>query len=151
MRSLRILAVSVLLAGLGCPPVARAVVHPVTGPEQSIQAAIDSCASGDTVLVAPGHYHERLVVPDMAMTLGSWTLTTGDTAHVAQTILDGDSTGTVLSVATGGRRRFALEGFTIQRGFNLGLWQASAIYVPDSADLVLRNLVFSATTHRAPA
>jgi hypothetical protein len=134
--------VAVLLAILlGGSPAALALIHAVDGPEQSIQAAIDGAASGDTVLVAPGHYHQRLVLPDRDLTLGSWALTTGDTLFIPQTILDGDSLGTVLQVDTGGRRRVVLDGFTVQRGFSQDPVMAGGIHFStDSADVVLRRL-----------
>lgn len=108
-----------------------------------IQLALDSCASGDTILVSPGHYHERLVVPDKTITLASQTLLAGDTSFVSQTILDGDSLGTLMTVNVGGLNRFVLNGFTLQRGFTSLQEHGGALHFADSAEVVLQNLHFT--------
>ena len=131
-----------LAALLGGPPcLLQGAVWTVPDPHPFIQGALDSCASGDTVLVAPGHYHERLLVPNKAVTLGSITLLTGDTLIIPQTILDGDSLGTVLTVAVGGLNRFILDGFTIQGGLG-STEHGGGIHFADSTDAEIRNLHF---------
>ena len=134
-----ILLASTLL-GLARHAPAAVIQVPIDYP--LIQTALDSCASGDTVLVAPGHYHERLVVPNKTVTLGSQTLLTGDTLFIPQTILDGDSLGTVLTVAVGGLNRFILDGFTIQGGVG-ALYHGGGIHFADSTDAEIRNLHFT--------
>lgn len=121
---------------------ARAAVLHVPEEWPLIQTALDSMASGDTVLVAPGHYHERLVVPNKTVTLGSQTLQTGDTLFIPQTILDGDSLGTVVTIGVGGLHRFVLDGFTIQHGLG-AMYHGGGIHFADSSDVVLRNLHFT--------
>lgn len=139
---MRYLSILLLAALLGGPPsLLQGAVWTVPNPHPFIQGALDSCASGDTVLVAPGHYHERLLVPNKAVTLGSQTLLTGDTLFIPQTILDGDSLGTVLTVAVGGLNRFILDGFTIQGGTGY-LYHGGGIHFTDSTDVEIRNLHF---------
>ena len=70
----------------------------------TIQSAIDAASSGDTISVYPGTYTENL------------TLTTGltiqSTAGASTTIIDGDASGSVVTMAS----TCTLDGFTIQNG-----------------------------------
>lgn len=117
----------------------RATIWHVDSPDQRIQEAIDSAASGDTVRVAPGHYHERLSINNMTLTLTSWILDDGDTLFIPQTILDGDSLGTVVTYNAGGSHRVVIDGFTIRGGLG-SEDQGGGIHTSDSASVVLRNL-----------
>jgi hypothetical protein len=121
--------------------VGLAAVRQVPDPYPLIQAALDACVDGDTVLVAPGHYHERLQIPNHDLTLGSQTLLTGDTLFIRQTILDGDSLGRVIWARSGGQNRFILDGFTIRGGIGQQAYGAG-IDIQDNSDVVLRNLFF---------
>ena len=60
-------------------------------PEQfnSIQRAVDAADDGDIVLIAPGVYHERVVLANKSVHLCSWYLTTKDPTYIRQTVLDG--------------------------------------------------------------
>jgi len=76
----------------------------------SIQAALDSCADNDTVLVAPGFYIENITWPatqgiDLMSEYGPDT-----------TIIDGDSAGIVITITTGVDSATVINGFTIQNG-----------------------------------
>lgn len=68
-------------------PATAAIIH-VPGDENNIQAAIDRAAHGDTVLIAPGHYREALLIHSKRLTIGSWLVTTGDTSYVSRTVID---------------------------------------------------------------
>ncbi|OGC90750.1 MAG: hypothetical protein A2W25_13655 [candidate division Zixibacteria bacterium RBG_16_53_22] len=85
----------------------------------TIQAGIDASADGDTVLVAPGTYHERINFNGHACILASRYYTTGDTTFIGNTIIDGDSLGTVV-VFENGENQAVLAGFTVQYGLNYG-------------------------------
>lgn len=63
----------------------------VPGEYPTIQTALDSSASGDTILVAPGVYHEFLLAPAHSLTLSGWY--SGDTLPEFRTVLDPIPTG----------------------------------------------------------
>jgi hypothetical protein len=81
----------------------------VPGDYPTIQAAIDDAADGDTVLVAPGTYFERLVIAGKAVLLRS-------AEGPATTIIDGGDSGAVITVNNVTREGTLLEGFTIRNG-----------------------------------
>lgn len=78
----------------------------------SIQIALNSCAIGDTVLVAPGIYNENIIWPNIA---DIKLLSTGDSSN---TIIDGNQNGHVIkfdSLANIGFNTL-INGFTIANG-----------------------------------
>ena len=85
-------------------------VHPDSA-LNSIQAGLDSCSTGDTVLVGPGFYNENLVWPS---TQGIDLI--GENGRDA-TIVDGGGTGRVLQIITGVDSTTMISGFTIQNGY----------------------------------
>ncbi|UCD93603.1 MAG: right-handed parallel beta-helix repeat-containing protein, partial [Candidatus Zixiibacteriota bacterium] len=85
---------------------------------ETIQAGIDSAAHGDTVLVQPGTYLENVNFSGKNIVLASLFLATGDTAHISSTIIDGDSTATVVTFENGEDSTAALVGFTVQNGMS---------------------------------
>jgi len=86
-------------------------------PFGTIQHAIDTSYHGDTVLVQPGTYVENINFNGRNIILGSLFLTTEDTSYISQTIIDGDSAGTVVTLENGEDSTTALTGFTIQNGY----------------------------------
>jgi parallel beta-helix repeat protein len=85
----------------------------------TIQHGISASSYGDTVLVQPGTYIENIDFNGSKITLGSLFLTTGDTSYIEQTIIDGDSAGSVVVFENGEDSSTTITGFTIQRGENL--------------------------------
>jgi len=77
----------------------------------SIQLAVDESAPGTVILVYPGTYHEHVVV-NKTLTL-----------HGQDATIDGDGTGTVLSLTASGS---AIEGLALTNGgVGVGLYGAS--------------------------
>ena len=96
------LANSLVLTSLGI-----GATYIVPDNQPTIQAAIDSAASGDTVLVRAGTYYENLVTQGKILTLKGLD-------GPENTIIDGNHQGSVLLV-TGDAW---IEGFTIQNGLS---------------------------------
>jgi parallel beta-helix repeat protein len=88
---------------------AAAATRQVPANYPTIQAAINASADGDTVLVAPGTYVERIDFSHKSITVessGGPTITT----------IDGDAAGVVVAMATDAGETPILRGFTITNG-----------------------------------
>ena len=81
----------------------------------TVQEGIDNALTGDTVLVYPGTYFEHLDV-HRGISIGSLTLTTGDTSYITQTILDGSGLGRVMQILIY-NSEFNIVGLTLQNGY----------------------------------
>jgi len=92
---------------------AHAAVFSVS-PGQSIQAAIDGAASGDTIIVQPGTYTENLFFNGKLVTLQSSDPANADT--VAATIVDGGAAGPVVTFDDGEGPAAVLDGLTLRNG-----------------------------------
>ena len=92
----------------------------------TIQAAMDSAVSGDTILVAPGSYYENVHFRGKGVTLASYFLLYNDTSYISSTVINGSTptntdTGSCVlmvqpSIATAGDSSAALIGFTLTGG-----------------------------------
>jgi len=86
-------------------------------PFASIQKGIDLVFEGDTILVLPGTYKENIkFFKKKNMVVGSKFLTTGDTAYIAQTIIDGGRRGNVVAFLGQIDSTTRLSGFTLTHG-----------------------------------
>ncbi|NVO20953.1 MAG: right-handed parallel beta-helix repeat-containing protein [Bacteroidetes bacterium] len=84
----------------------------------SIQVAINSANTGDTVLVSPGTYYEIVDFIGKNITVASNFLMTADTNQINQTIIDGNFTNSALVRFTHGESRSArFVGFTVRHGY----------------------------------
>jgi len=102
----------------------------------TIQAAIDTSMNGDTILVQPGTYVENINFNGKNVILGSLTLTSGDTAYISQTIIDGDSSGTVVRFENGEDSTAILNGFTITNGHNHNDHGGGGIFCANSSPTI---------------
>lgn len=106
---------------------------------QTIQAAINDTQDGDTVLVQPGRYVENIDFNGHNIVVGSLYLTTGDTTYVERTVIDGDSSDTVVQIASGETNQAELVGLTVTRG---GLqWLGGGFFIRDSSPTLRRLLI----------
>ncbi len=81
-----------------------------------IQTAIEQANEDSTrIIVAPGEYHENLDFLGKNIELVSYFEATGDTVYINETIIDGDSLGTVITIT--GCEQALVKGFTIRNGY----------------------------------
>ncbi|MCK4584459.1 right-handed parallel beta-helix repeat-containing protein [candidate division WOR-3 bacterium] len=97
----------------------------------SIQAALNSCSTDDTVLVGPGIYYENI----------SWPFTQGidlvseygrDT-----TIIDGNSAGIAIAIEIGVDSSTQINGFTICNGYSVD--NGGGIYCEGNSSPTIKN------------
>ncbi len=81
-----------------------------------IQEAIEAAVDGDTILVHPGHYFENVDMMGKLIVLGSLFLTTGDRLYIANTIIDGNQTGSCVIAFDDEPLGTKLSGFTLMNG-----------------------------------
>ncbi len=90
-------------------------VHPDSA-MNCIQHCLDSCSTGDTVLVGPGVYSEHI----------TWPTTQGidlmSQYGVDMTYIDGGGTAPVIEISTGVDSSTIISGFTIQDGLTAGIY-----------------------------
>ena len=104
---------------------------------ETIQAGIDEAEREDTVLVAPGEYVENIAFTVIDIVVGSHFIIEGDEDFIAETVIDGDQNGSVVSF-TGGAPQ--LTGFTIHNGG--GHVSGGGIYCRYSSP-ILSNLIIA--------
>lgn len=100
---------------------ALAKIIRVPANQPTIQAAINTAAKGDTVLVAGDTYYENINFKGKAITVASYFLIDGDTTHINNTIIDGSKpshadSGSVVFFISGEDTASVLCGFTITGG-----------------------------------
>jgi len=64
----------------------------------SIQTAINASANNDTITVYPGTYYENVIINQRNLTLASLEMTTGDSTYIAQTIINGNQSGSCIRI-----------------------------------------------------
>jgi hypothetical protein len=133
-----ILVATIATAAYALP--ASATIINIPDDYLTIQQGIDASADGDTVLVQPGTYVENINFNGHNITLGSLFLTTEDTTFIAQTIIDGDSAGSVVTFGTGENRTAVLTGFTVRDGYSE--W-GGGVDCRDCSPTIIRNVISS--------
>ena len=104
------------------------VLEDGSGDAPTVQAGIDSTASGDTVLVSPGVYIESIHFPGREIVLIS-------AMGSMVTTIRGRQGSSVVTFSSGERRKTILEGFSITGGS----W---GITINDSEPTIQSNVIF---------
>lgn len=123
-----------LLPALACLRLAVAAVWRVPADYSTIDGALDHAQAGDSVLVAPGVYHEHnLTISDDALTL------TADEPEAFSTIIDGDGQR-ILSVT--GADGALVQGLVLRNGVTSG--NGGGMSVSGSLAVRMRDCRFEA-------
>jgi hypothetical protein len=107
----------IMLTAIICLPASATIIN-VPDNYPTIQQGIDASSDGDTVLVQPGTYVENINFNGHNIVLGSLFLTTGDTTYIAETVIDGNDAGSVLTFIAEEDSTAMINGFTIEHGEN---------------------------------
>jgi predicted outer membrane repeat protein len=91
-------------------------------PFATIQHGINTSSNTDTILVQPGTYVENINYNGKLVTVASLFLTTQDTTYISSTIIDGNSSGSVVAFNSGEDSTAVLCGFTITNGSAGGIY-----------------------------
>jgi hypothetical protein len=128
----------ILIIIISLCPLSSATIINIPADYPAIQQGIDASADGDTVLVQPGTYVENINFNGHNIVLGSLFLTTGDTSYIEQTVIDGDSAGTVVTFDSGEDSTAFVIGLTISNGFSLS---GAGIICNSSSPVISKNII----------
>ena len=124
-------------------PAASATIINIPDDYLTIQQGIDVSTDGDTVLVQPDTYIENINFNGHNIVLGSLFLTTGDTTYIAETIIDGDSSGSVVIFESGEDSTAVICGLTIQNGF---AEYGGGIHCNNNSNCIISHNIISSNT-----
>ncbi len=112
-----------------------------------IQTAIEQANEDSTkIIVAPGEYHENIDFLGKNIELVSYFETTGDTTYISETIIDGDSLATVVTIV--GSEWARVSGFTIRNGNGINS-MSGGIYFDEMESIQIDNSVIENNDHFA--
>ncbi|MBC8147856.1 MAG: right-handed parallel beta-helix repeat-containing protein [Bacteroidetes bacterium] len=97
--------------------VTRAIVINIPQDFNTIQDGIDSSSNGDTILIAPGAYHENINFQGKDIIVGSLFILEQDSSYISQTEITGDTASSIVVFENGEDSTSKLIGLTIRDGF----------------------------------
>jgi hypothetical protein len=113
----------------------------VPADQPTIQQGINVAVDGDTVLVQPGTYVENINYNEKSIVLGSLFLTTGNPAHITDTVIDGNSLERTVIIENVTGTTTVLCGFTITNGYCY--FGGGGVSCMDNSSITLKNLIVS--------
>lgn len=108
-------------------------------PFRTIQRGINSAASGDTVLVEKGTYVERVNFFGKAILVASHFIFDGLEATIDSTVIDGNSSGAVVTFNSGEGLSSVIRGFTITNGYSESL--GGGVFCFGSSPTISENFI----------
>ena len=135
MRLSLILILPILIAGF--VTVSASIIN-VPDDYSTIQEGINASSDGDTVLVQPDTYVENINFSGHNIVLGSLFLTTGDTSYIEQTVIDGNQSGSVVTLRSDEDSTAVITGFTLQNGYAL---LGGGIHLSESNPTIIHNII----------
>lgn len=120
----------------GCGSVSKAAILHVPADQASIQGAINAAANGDTVLIAPGTYFENIDFLGKAITVTS-------EQGPAVTIIDGGSSGPVVTFAASETVQSVLSGLTLQHGQGTSAagYNGGGVHIQNASPTISGNVI----------
>lgn len=122
------------------------IIRNVPSQYPTIQSAINASINGDTILVQPGTYVERINFNGKAIVVTSTSILSNDTSLISSTIIDGNYLPNVVTFNNNEGSNSKLIGFTIQNGFYNGgsnVYNGAGILVdgasPEISNCIVRN------------
>lgn len=109
-----------------------------SNPFKTIQKAINEAIDGDTILVATGHYDERINFLGKKILVASNFIFDNDMTTTDSTIIDGDSAGTVVTFFSGEDSTSIIKGFTIING---NAFAGGGIHCDSSSPIISNNTI----------
>jgi len=110
----------------------------------TIQAGIDSAQAGDTVLVAPDIYVENIDYHGKKLTVASNFIFSKNRSDILNTIIDGNSDSSVVSIEHSEPDGTMLTGFSIRNGLGTGDWpnvRGGGIHIKGSARPTIKHCI----------
>ena len=114
MKGHLFICASILILFISTPIKAR-IIH-VPADSSTIQAGINGAVDGDTVLVARGHYYERINFVGKAVLVTSNWIFDNDSITIDSTIIDAENSGSAVTFSTSEDSSSIIQGFTITNG-----------------------------------
>lgn len=111
----------------------------------TIQQGINASSPYDTVLVETGTYTENINISNHPLTLASTFMTSGDTADISNTIIDGGNITTTITIQPYDHFSVEVIGFTIINGLGTGNWpnvHGGGIHTGDSVFVNIDHCYF---------
>jgi hypothetical protein len=159
LRNFKFLILVVVFLTFEYTPILARIID-VPSDSSTIQSGINGASDGDTVLVARGHYYERINFYGKAILVTSNFIFDNDTTTIASTIIDADTlvlgvadTGSVVVFISGEDSTSVIQGFTMQNGIgiaaNYDMRPGGGIYCHSSSPTIKNNILIGNVAHNA--